>query len=677
MTILTLLALTACAAGSGSTLSGHVLTMEGTPIPEARVFVEQGLAGSVRESRADRQGFYRFENIDSGTAGLFAIADKYAFGGLSITVPRDEQVKDLTIRLRPRSRISGKVVNEERDPVSGARIIRIGLINEPQAENPNATTKLGIPYAKLEPLGFKPVVTDSEGRFTVPALPENGVIALKMACHGYAQQGIAELQAGSSDVKIVVKRGILIKGRVLTRSSQTPLSGALIIIRNAQPPHDTALTNSDGAGEFAIRLEPGVYLYKASGGDFRGIGWQELLITGQQHTQNLVIYTVGSCEIRGKVANAVTGDPVPGARLILRAFGNPDSSTRTNSQGEYTLPGVEGENTVLLESAPGYILPERNARPVHSAENESVDLPTFWVLPTPEVDLAIVDKDLEPAPHCVVSLAQPPQFGWQAVDDEGRVSLRMRQLASEGVVLGIAEHLASNKAALFAFNARENKEPIVQLLPVSTVTGQTQNSAGAPVPGVIISIVLAEDQVASPLWRTVTGPDGRFEVPSVVPHVQLQCIAQSPNGDITSSPFVLAPSETHNVGELTVSESAGGTSLRDHKLKWRKYPKIAGPDIAKRENRPAVVAFCQRDQIAMTSEGWHHVSVLLSDPPIDFIVVADAPPSAAMAPEIPLLQAARPGTATTYLISAEGTVVFETFGIPPVAAIRQLRDGLE
>lgn len=673
MTIFTFLALTICAAGNSSTLSGQVLTLDGTPVPEARVFMEQGLAGSVRESRSDREGFYRFEDVSSGTVGVFAIAGKYAFGGLSVTVPDNENVQDLTIHLRPQGTLSGKVVNEEDDPVSGARIIRIGLMNEPQAGNPNATTKLGIPHAKLEPLGFEPVVTDSKGQFTVPALPQDGVIALKVACHGYAQQGITGLETGASDVKVVLKRGVLIKGRVLTRASKTPLSGALIILRNAQPPHDTSLTNSDGAGEFAIRLEPGVYLYKASGGDFRGIGWEELLVSGQQPTQNLVIYTVGSCAIRGKVANAVTGDPVPGARIVLRAFGNPDSSARTNAQGDYTLEGVEGENTVILESAPGYILPERNARPVNAADNESVDLPTFWVLPTPEVELTIVDEALEPAPHCVVTLAQPPQFGWQAVDTAGRVSLNMRQLASEGVVLGIAEHMTSNHAALFAFDARETKEPVVQLLPITTVTGHTEDASGSPVPGVIISIVVAEDQAESPIWRTVTGTDGRFEIPSVVPHVQLQCIAQTPSGDIKSSPFLLEPSSVHDIGGLTVPESAQGVSLRGQELQWQAFPRIGGPNIAKREKRAAVLAFCQRDQIAMISEGWHHVSTLLAEPSIDFIVVADASPSTAIEPELPLLQAVKPGTATTYLVSSERKVVFETFGVPPVAAIRQLR----
>jgi hypothetical protein len=75
----------------------------------------------------------------------------------------------------------------------------------------------------------------------------------------------------------------------------------------------------------------------------------------------------------------------------------------------------------------------------------------------------------------------------------------------------------------------------------------------------------------------------------------------------------------------------------------------------------------------MISEGWHHVSTLLAEPSIDFIVVADASPSTAIEPELPLLQAVKPGTATTYLVSSERKVVFETFGVPPVAAIRQLR----
>ncbi|HOD50985.1 MAG TPA: carboxypeptidase-like regulatory domain-containing protein [Candidatus Hydrogenedentes bacterium] len=675
MTFFTVAALAICAAGSGSTLSGQVLTLEGKPVPQARVFVEQGLAGPVRESRADNDGMYRFENVDAGTVGVFAIAGAYAFGGLSITVPSDERIGDLTIRLRPRTSLSGTIQNEEGDPVSGARIIRVGLMNEPQAKNPNATTKLGIPYTKLEPVGFEPVVSDAKGHFTLSTLPEDGMFALKIACQGYAQQGVTDIPAGDASVKIVLKRGVLINGRVLTRSSKEPLSGASVVLRNAQPPHDTSVTRSDGAGQFALRLEPGVYLYQVTGGDFRGVGWQELLVTGEYSAQDLVVYAAAACEIRGKVANAVTGDPVPGARIVLRAFGNPDSSARTNALGQYVLQGVEGENTVILESAPGYILPERNARPVQAAENEHVELPAFWVLPTPDVRMTIVDQELEPAPRCVVSLVQPPQFGWQSADDAGLVPLRVGQLASEGVIMGIVEHLTSNHAALFAFNARDTKEPVVQLLPVSTVTGQTRCASGPPVPGVILSVVLADDQMESPIWRTVTGPDGRFEIPSVVPHVQLQCIAQSPGGNVKSPPFLLAPAATKDIGEITVPESAAGVSLLQQPLKWRDYARIAGPEVSGLEKGPAVLAFCQHEQVSMTIEGWEHASSLLAEPTISVVVVADAPIAAPIESQIPVLQASKPGAATTYLISSEGKVVRETFGMPPVSMLRQLRSG--
>ena len=667
--------MTACAAGGGSSLSGQVFDGAGEPLPNARVFVEQGLAGSVRESRVDSQGRYRFDDVAPGTTGVFAVADNHGFGGLSITVPSDEHVRDLTIRLRPPATLSGRVVDEKGDPVSGARVMRIGLMNEPQSNNPNATTKLGIPYAKLEPMGFSPITTDDKGRFTVPALPRDGRIALKTACHGYAQQGLADLRAGDSNVEIMLMRGVLLRGSVLTRATRVPLSGALVVLRNAQPPHDTAVTRSDGSGEFAIRLQPGVYLYKASGGGFQGLGWQELLVTGQQSTQNVTIYAAASCEIRGKVANAITGEPVAGARIILRAFGNPDSSARTNTRGEYSLSGIEGENTVILESAPGFILPARNARPVHAAENERIDLPTFWVLPTPEIHLAVVDQELEPVSRCVASLVQPPQFGWQAADDSGRVPLRIGQLASEGVVLGRVEHLDHPLAALFAFTARDNSEPVVQLLPNATITGRVASEAGSPVPGVTVSVILGDDQMESPLWRTVSGPDGRFEIPGAVPHVTLFCVAESSGHRASSAPFVLEPAQNKNVGALTMPQSAAGTSLLGQSLDWRAFPRLAGPEANRQEQQPAVLIFSHQEQAMMTIEAWQQISALLSAAELMCAVVVEGPLENIPDPAIPVLEGKRPATASTYLLSAEGRVVFETLGIPPVSAIQQLRHG--
>lgn len=672
MNLLVLFLSLAAATMNGSTLSGKVLTMEGSPVPRARVFVEQGLDGAIREARAAEDGSYTFAHVDAGTVGVFAIADGLAFGGLSITVPMDEQVSGLTIRLRPPSTLSGKVVSEKGDAVAGARVVRIGLMNEPRSDHPGANTKLGIPYAKLEPMGFAPIVSDSKGRFAVPNVPREGRLALKVAGHGYAQQGVTDLQAGDTKAEVVLQPGVLIQGRVLTRAAKEPFSGALITLRNAQPPHDTTVTRSDGAGEFRVRLQPGLYLYRASGGDYRSVGWEELLVTGQQSTQSVVMYAVGFCEIRGKVANAMTGDPSPGARVVLRTFDNPDSSVRTNTQGQYFLRGVEGENTVILESAPGFVLPERNARPVSASEGERIELPAFWVVPTPEVQLAIVDPDLNPLSRCVVTLLQPPQFGWQAADDTGHAPLRMGQIASEGVVLGLAEHAGSNLGALFAFDARETREPVVQLLPLSTVAGQVKEASGKPAAGAMISLVLADDHMETPIWSTASGPDGRFEIPGVVPHAQLQCLVHTAQQPLKSEPFVVEPSSRKEVGEL-VAHVPAGESLQGQTLNWQDYPRLAGPEPADSASQTLVLAFGQRERADMLVEGWQRAAGLLSDPQVAFAVVLDAPLELPDGSAIPVLRGEAPASATTYIVAGNGVVLFETFGIPPVSVIRHFQ----
>jgi len=158
----------------------------------------------------------------------------------------------------------------------------------------------------------------------------------------------------------------------------------------------------------------------------------------------------------------------------------------------------------------------------------------------------------------------------------------------------------------------------------------------------------------------------------VVPHVQLQCLIHTPQQPVKSEPFVVDPTSRKELGELAAPVPQG-TSLRGQTLKWQDFPRMAGPELPETGPRTVVLAFGQRERAEMLIEGWQRVAALLSDPQVAFAVVLDAPLETGTEPAIPVLRGTAPASATTYVVSADGAVLFETFGIPPVSAIRQFQ----
>ena len=148
-------------------------------------------------------------------------------------------------------------------------------------------------------------------------MPAGEPLVIKFAHPDYAQEAVEGVSSGDSDVKVTLYPGVLLEGDVLTRDGKTAVGDASVIIRNAQPPYDTAVTRSNGSGHFALRLKPGVYVQQAATATLQSAGWQRLTITGQEPGVRSTVYLAGVGRICGKVLDAVSSKPVVGAKLSL------------------------------------------------------------------------------------------------------------------------------------------------------------------------------------------------------------------------------------------------------------------------------------------------------------------------------------------------------------------------
>jgi hypothetical protein len=635
-----------------ASLNGLVVDAAGSPVPQAQVFLEPGLGAGVLVTQAGADGRFGFDGLVPGPTGVFAIAPGFGWAGAHLNLTVGEAAQDVRLVLRPEARISGRVVDAKGDAIAGARITRIALLD---------SAKVGIPLAKLGEYGFQEPESDKEGRFTLGHVPAGATVALKVAHPGYAQEGVNDVPVGTENVKVTLYPGVVVQGAVASRDRGMAVANAAVVIRNAQPPHDSTITTTDNRGQFSVRLKPGVYMYQAIGSALRSAGWERLTLTGEEAMPRIRVMVAGAGLILGKVRDAVSGEPIAGARVALETYGNAAAVVQTGPTGEFQLAAGEGENYVRLDGAPGFLPAQDSALRLSIADGQTVELPDWFLVPLPTFNLQVIDEHEQPVPGVRVSIERPLQFGAYTTDGEGRVSFRVQSLPPDGQLIGSAEHPAAALGAVFALERKDAAAARVQLLPLATVSGRVVNGRGKGLEGIVVGGIFPGEKADQELllWRTVTDDSGSFRWPAVVPGIPQRCVALAA-GEATgqSEVFSLEPGGNRQLTQITIEDGEAATSLLGERFSIDSYGSVCG-------ERP-VDAAGHVFVFAPVAEAQAYASAL------DRLTTAETRPVLVVpgsyecgATTIPVLRGAPPARATTYVINADGRVILETFGMPP------------
>lgn len=609
-----------------TSLSGTVVGANGAPVAGAQVFAEPGMESALLTTITGADGAWCFENVPGDNIGVFAFASGHAFGGL--TVKSGDVAEGLVVRLGVPAPTGGKVVNEKGKPVQGAQIVRLGLLND---------QKVGIPLSKLKQAGVEMPITNENGQFTIQNLPNGARVALKVTHADYANESVNDVVAGDQKLKVVMYGGLLVRGEVKLRHTQKNVADALVWIRNAQPPHDTTLIRSDITGAFGIRLKPGVYMYKAGGAAMLSPGWTRLTLTGETAAPNLAVFVSGSGRITGRICDAKSGKGIAGAPVELKTEGNMAAVTRTDSSGAFSFTAMAGESYVQLDSVAGYIAPAEPAVRVQVPEGATVTLPDFWLAPVPATTVSVIDADSNPVPSVAVAMMYPAQFGRTFTNMQGKASLTIGAWPGEGAAIGFVEHPAAPLGALFGLK-RDSADSVVQLFELGSVTGRVLDVAGRPLPGVAVAAMYDDSDVM--LWRTVTDKNGVFRWDYVIPLLPHRCVALSGEKMIgRSEPFSIDPAGQKNLEDIETYDSKPGKSLLGEKMGGQ---------------TGGVVIYCNSAEAPMVEEA---IAAIKSGMGVNFASK--------------VLQGPSEGTASTFVLNGEGTVVLETFGLPPLRSLRQ------
>lgn len=661
-------ALLALYAALGTTvIEGQVVGPDGQPIAHAQVFLEPGLGGALMDVAASESGQFSFPDVGPGAAGLFAVAPGFGFGGQSLTIAVDDRVPPIAIVLQPAAALRGIVVGPKEVPVAGAQITRFLV---------KGAHKVGIPLAKLKQFGYTEPVTDAAGKFVLEGVPAGAMLDLKVGHPNFAQEGFIDAAVGGPEVKVTLYPGVLVEGEVVSRSNQVAIAQAAVLIQNAQPPHDTATATSSISGKFSMRLKPGVYMYQAQGAGKRSAGWERLTITGERPVEQVRLAVAGFGTIRGNVRDAVSGNPIRDVRITLNTNGADASIVRTGPGGDFQLTAGEGENTIRLDSTPGYFPPDTQSMRMTVVEGADVELPGMWLRPLPAYPIKVVRGDGTPVPGALVSLLRPNQLGWHVADANGVATIHLQAFPESGSLLGRVEDPASNGIALFTVEKSQSEAGTVQLFEAASVTGRVVNTRGRALGGVSVGAFFpgtsAGDAIL--LWQSFSDKEGAFHWNAVVPGVPQRLAARaSAEASGESATFNLAPAETKALGDISVDGAKDTPARHSTVSRWYQWPVLCGtlPAAEVCAKAPVMLVYVSAASIPAVMESLVRVKEILNLPDLVIALVSDAAPDCGEG-TLPVLSGKADGGATTLLVDRQGQVVLETGGLPPVALLRKL-----
>jgi RNA polymerase sigma-70 factor (ECF subfamily) len=242
--------------------------------------------------------------------------------------------------------LHGSVIDPSGVPIVGAKV---------EVFRDTSTMRLEIPRATGNRRPVAVIFTDAQGEFAV-ALPVGRPFELDISAENRATTKLGYRYAGEH-VTVQLGLSAVLQGRVTLAANGESVAGALVQVRTMGSAIRSFLSVSecetDADGRFRFESLPGVEVLLKITPRTTGapVGRMLVLVPGDTHDENVQI-EAGE-EIRGRVLDAETGEPIPNAEVGEVEW--VERMGRANASGEYVYSGVRPGRALALQArAPGY-----------------------------------------------------------------------------------------------------------------------------------------------------------------------------------------------------------------------------------------------------------------------------------------------------------------------------------
>ncbi len=393
--------------------------------------------------------------------------------------------------------------------------------------------------------------TDAAGRFRIDGLPSDATVelmvtkptlALDQPPRPWGGSGLS-LQAGESNIVLVVKPASVIEGRVTQADTGTPVAGARIVAAagafgdGVQPPSVTA---PDGNFRLAD-LSAGEYRLRATVGTNEFPDWVCDVVTAtvDAGATNRDVKITAS---HGGVLEVIVRDPSSNQPIkdayVSASKQATSQGVRTSDQGMARMRLVPGDYQLFV-SREGL---SRYQSQVTVAGGQTNQL-TVTLEPAARISGTVLDPNDSPVPKATVSLF-PNQRVETRTDTEGRFTLTYDPNQFTGMQVTQHSLIARDPAGLLAVALdveEESSNVTVRLEPALTLAGRVTDTNGNAIANAEVQTMYWTERMSSSLGPPVrTDAQGRFEVKGLPSGHRYQVFASATgfgrSGRIVDSP---------------------------------------------------------------------------------------------------------------------------------------------
>jgi uncharacterized GH25 family protein len=392
----------------------------------------------------DDQGRFSFTALEAGRYQLSVTrsgflrqsygARKYSSNGTPIALAPDQHVKDIVFKLSPQSVITGKVLDEDGDPVAGVQVRALKF--QYQGGKKTWTQVAG---GQTSDIGEFRIPGLDPGRYLVATSSRNQSNPMqtataeplpKMAEMAYAATYYPSTMDSSNAVPVDVGAGGETRGidirlrkapvfRIRGKVANVPGGRVMVMItpKEGVPSAPAMSQAAPPEYRFEIRnVSPGSYVLHAQmgNGNQQAVAFQEVQV-GTQHIDGVVLAVAGGNDIPGtvKVEDATAAVPMPNLSVFLLPaipIGAP-ARAKAADDLKFTLKNVPPLHyKVSVSGVPDTCFVKSIRYGGQPVPDEGVDflgsgaLEVILSATAAEVDGAVVDKDGKPVAGAIVAL---------------------------------------------------------------------------------------------------------------------------------------------------------------------------------------------------------------------------------------------------------------------------------
>jgi len=351
-----------------ATLEGRVVgAIKGEPVRKANLLLWQKGKPEGRRylTATDARGAFILQDVEPGkyrlmvTKGGYARVEYGARGpnhpGSTISLDPGQHVHDLVVRLTPQAVISGRVIDEDGEPVANLSVQLCQYVyggGRPKLDTSG--------FASTNDLGEYRLFDLAPGRYYLGASPQNDADAedgyaptFYPASTDPAGATTLDVRPGTQlrgvDITLIKVRTVLLRGRAIL-----PEKGPRIQQVNVElTPRDQArrffgasspALDAQGAFEFRGVIPGAYFLIAQSSQDGRSYGARQAIDVGQTNIDNLVLELIPIPEVKGQLQiEGRTVANLAGIHIMLEPEGNeylgwPGGSL--HNDGSFTLSNI-------------------------------------------------------------------------------------------------------------------------------------------------------------------------------------------------------------------------------------------------------------------------------------------------------------------------------------------------